>query len=96
LSDPPLPPISDPPLRPSLGRSGPVPSGEPTPVTGTPVTPRGSASTPAPAADEEGGGDEDDSSPHPNFWSPFSRSPAGPPPTWSTPVTPREPPADGS
>ena len=40
--------------------------------------------------------DTDSSSPRPNFWSPFSVSPTGPPPTWSTPVTRRESPGDGS
>ena len=45
---------------------------------------------------DAGDSDEDDSSPRPNFWSPYSRSPTGPPPTWSTPVTPKEPRSDGS
>ena len=65
-------------------------SGEPTPVSGTPPVRSGTGSG---ATRDD---DDDDSSPHPNFWSPYSRSPAGPPPTWSTPVTPREPPTDPS
>ena len=66
-----------------------------TPVSGTPAV--------APSAPESGTGtgidgvdDGDTSAPRPNFWSPLPRSPAGPPPTWSTPVTPRVPPTDPS
>jgi len=76
---------------------------EATPVSGTPVV-QPSEPRPEPAVPSSGGasgepvrpdgltepGDED-SSPKPNFWSPFSPSPTGPPPTWSTPVTKRDP-----
>ena len=47
-------------------------------------------------AESEDAEDTDSSSPRPNFWSPFSVSPTGPPPTWSTPVTRRESPGNGS
>ena len=90
-------------FRSGSGPSAWSPEGAITPASGTP------AATGAPAsgtgrgagpvrADEAVGGDigDDEASPRPNFWSPFSTAPAGPPPTWSTPVTPKEPPADGS
>lgn len=76
----------------------------PTPAVGTPAVPSGTGG-PAPAAPSvtrpaaegvDGADDDDESAPRPDFWSPFSRSPAGPPPTWSTPVTPKEPPTDPS
>jgi cold shock CspA family protein len=67
-----------------------------TPVSGTPAVPSAMA-PPAPSpvgSGIEGSSEDDESAPRPNFWSPFSTSPAGPPPTWSTPVTPRVPPTD--
>src|ERR1700676_944033 len=76
----------------------PVPTAAPPPPPPPPPADEGSAGS--------SGGDEDpprpvpeDSpastpvgSPHPNFWSPIARPSSGPPPTWRTPVTPRNPP----
>ena len=76
---------------------------EATPVSGTPVVqpsePRPEPVVPSSGvvsdepvmSDEPAEPDDEDSSPKPNFWSPFSPSPTGPPPTWSTPVTKRDP-----
>jgi len=100
-------PVSGTPVVPSDPSTGPSPSFSgapftaPAPVAGSPGasgTGAGASSGTGAGDDSDGGGDGDvdESSPRPNFWSPFSRSPTGPPPTWSTPVTPRRPPADGS
>ena len=66
--------------------SAPLPGAEDeTPPSGTsPVKPEDATYPP-----EDEGEDSDALTPHPNFWSPFSSSPTGPPPTWSTPKTPR-------
>jgi cold shock CspA family protein len=74
--------------------SSPVPSA-PTVAPAVAPAPSPSGTTPSFGSGTGVVADDDDSAPRPDFWSPFSRSPAGPPPTWSTPVTPREPPADG-
>ena len=60
-------------------------AGDETPPSGTPAV---QAEDPTNLT-EDTGEDADAPTPHPNFWSPFSSSPTGPPPTWSTPKTPR-------
>lgn len=84
---PPEPPFAGP------HRSEPVPvpevadSGEPTPPAGSEASP--SAPEESPASPEPPGGPVEWEGPRPDFWAPFDRSPAGPPPTWRTPAAPR-------
>jgi len=97
----PVPPV-EPPSAPSASwpadeSSTPV-AGTP-PVVAEPVAPAprpGSGVGTGSGTGVDGADDGDRSAPRPNFWSPLSRAPAGPPPTWSTPVTPRVPPPDPS
>ena len=87
--------VSEPSARSTEGPTTAAPGTSAAPGAPSPGTTRRSG--PVRSDESVGEGDTgDESSPRPNFWSPFSSSPTGPPPTWSTPVTPREPPADGS
>lgn len=84
-------PVADPSSAPPAGDPRPVPEavepGEPTPPAGSERAPDVPAAPPPPSPEPPGGPVEWDG-PRPDFWSPFDRAPAGPPPTWRTPATP--------
>ncbi len=75
------PPSGIPPVEPD---SPPVTVG-PSVADSAPAPPTGVSEVPPEEPTEE--------SPHPDFWSLNPRPPSGPPPTWVTPVTRREPPS---
>ena len=75
------PPSGIPPVEPD---SPPVTVG-PSVADSAPAPPTGVSEVPPEESTEE--------SPHPDFWSLNPRPPSGPPPTWVTPVTRREPPS---